>query len=665
MFATPSTDHRLSYLPEAKRLHSGLEGWLWDIGGRWRRRSRLADELLDEAEQVLENQARFEKESNRHLADLFLQLSGRFRRGPAPEDIREALAAAAEVSRRTLYLEPYREQVAGALALDRGCLAEMATGEGKTLTIGLAAVLAGLVGRPVHVVTANDYLAERDAVALKPFFHGCGLTVGHIQGDMSADVRRINYRRSLTYGTSKEIVADFLRDRLVLGEFQDSRRRALQKLLSRPAVRSDALVLNGMFTAIVDEADHVLIDEAVTPLLISEQHPNEYLQAAVMKAHEEAAAFLEGRDFETDPKFGELTLTSEGRRRLEEIPPERCLLFQNARWKEELLMQALRARVFFLRGRHYVIDGGKVVIIDETTGRPAPQRSWRQGLHQAIEAKEGLELSIPTENLASLSFQRFFRHYRRLSGVTGTGKENAKELWHIYHLPIVILPTHRPCIRKFAGDVYAPAAEEKWTAVLAEVAAVHSVGRPVLVGCGSVSASEILAARLAAAGFNFRLLNATQLKHEAEIVADAGQPGMITVATNLAGRGTDIRLGAGVAETGGLHVIATEHALSGRVDRQLFGRCARQGDPGSVRLFACVEDELPRRFLPGWARRCLAHLLSRWPSGGVWFCHRLFRFCQMAATGMDYRRRLGVLRRDRWLTRMLPLWGMDQSLRER
>ena len=665
MFATPSTDHRLSYLPEPKRLHSGLEGLLWDIGGRWRRRGRFVEEALAEADEILSDQTQFEQQSNRQLANGFGGLSERFRRGPTDADIRAALASAAEVSRRTLGLEPYREQIAGAIALERGYIAEMATGEGKTLTIGLAGVLAGMIGRPVHVITANDYLAERDAVSLTPFFHGCGLTVGFIRGDMNPDARRIHYARSITYGTSKEVVADFLRDRLALGEFQDSRRRALQRLLSRPSIRSEGLVQNGICTAIVDEADHVFIDEAVTPLLISQERPNEFLKTAVTEAHEAASEFVEDRDFETDAKYGELTLTAEGQRRLEAIAPERCLLFQNARWKEELLLQALRARAFFHRGRHYVVEQGKIVIVDETTGRPAPQRSWRQGLHQAIEAKEGLELSLPTENLASLSFQRFFRYYRRLSGITGTGKENARELWHIYHLPIVILPTHRPCIRKFSPPVYSSSADEKWTAVVAEIASINSQSRPVLVGCGSVSASETLASRLTAAGFAFRLLNATRLKNEAEIVAEAGQAGTITVATNLAGRGTDIRLGPGIAELGGLHVIATEHALSGRVDRQLFGRCARQGDPGTARLFASIDDELPRRFLPAFARRGLAYVLRRWNQTGQRICHRLFRLCQSAATGMDYRRRLGVLRRDSWLTRMLPLWGLDQSLRER
>jgi preprotein translocase subunit SecA len=662
--ATPSADYRLTQLPDSKRLHSGLDGWLWDLCGRWRRRGSLVEEAMVLAERVLQEQGAIKDRSNRQISEVLTRLAERFRRGAADEEIVLCLACACEISQRSLGLQPYREQVMGAFALHRGYLAEMATGEGKTLTIGLAAVIAGMAGRPVHVITANDYLAERDAVALRPFYHACGLTVGFIQSDAPPESRRIHYCRSIVYGTSKEIVADFLRDRLMLGDYQDGRRRALQRLLSRPTVASGALVQNGMYTAIVDEADHVLIDEAVTPLLISQQHPNELLVKAVMAAHEVADSFVLETDFTTNPKFGEITLTGAGRRKLDDIPPECCLLFQNHRWKEELVVQALRAREFYIRGRHYVVNQDKVVIVDETTGRPAPQRSWRQGLHQAIEAKEGLPLSAPTENLASLSFQRFFRYYRKLSGVTGTGRENARELWHIYHLPVVVMPTHRPCLRRFAPEGFTATADEKWDAVIDAVATVHAEGRPVLIGCGSVNASETLAERLTTAGFPFRLLNASQLKHEAEIVAEAGHPGMITVATNLAGRGTDIRLGPGVAALGGLHVIATERANAARIDRQLYGRCARQGDPGSVHAFASLDDELVRRFLPGFVRHGLAGLLRRHPSAGRIGCRSLFRFCQTAATGLDYRRRLGVLRRDKWLTQMLPLWGLDQSLRE-
>jgi preprotein translocase subunit SecA len=662
--ATPSTDYRLTQLPDSKRLHSGLDGLLWDLCGRWGRRGKLVEEAMEIADRVLHEQDVIREQSDRQISEMLAGLAERFRCGASDREVVMCLACAAEISNRTLGLRPYGEQVMGAFALHRGLLAEMATGEGKTLTIGLAAVLAGMEGRPVHVITANDYLAERDAVALKPFYQACGLTVGFIRSDAPPETRRLHYTRSVVYGTSKEVVADFLRDRLMLADFQDGRRRALQRLLSRPMVASGALVQNGMYTAIVDEADHVLIDEAVTPLLISQQHPNELLVKAVMVANEAAGSFAIGRDFDTNPKFGEILLTAEGRRKVDDVSPESCLLFQNHRWKEELLIQAIRAREFFIRGRHYVISQDQVVIIDETTGRPAPQRSWRQGLHQAIEAKEGLPLSAPTENLASLSFQRFFRYYHKLSGVTGTGRENARELWHIYHLPVVVIPTHRPCLRRFDPECFTATADEKWDAVINAVFRVHGEGRPILIGCGSVNSSETLAERLTAAGFSFRLLNATQLKHEAEIVAEAGHWGMITVATNLAGRGTDIRLGPGVADLGGLHVIATERANAARIDRQLYGRCARQGDPGSVHAFASLDDELIKRFLPAFVANRFAALLRRHPAAGGIGCRYLFRFCQTAATGLDYRRRLGVLRRDKWLTQMLPLWGLDQSLRE-
>jgi preprotein translocase subunit SecA len=665
--ATPSADHRLTFLPDAKRLHRGLDAGLWRVAGAWRRRQSFVAAARLRADSILRAQSAHHEISDRMLTQAARELARVFRGGSvvAESEIDSGLALAAEAARRTLGLQPYVEQVMGALALEGLFMAEMATGEGKTLTIGLAAVLAAWRNRPVHVVTANDYLAERDAVALRPFYHVCGVTVGYIRGDAPPDVRRLHYGRAVVYGTSKEIVADFLRDRLVLGERQDGRRRALQRLQSQPGGGAAELVQRGLHTAIIDEADHVLIDEAVTPLLISQPRPNELLVSAVVAAGEEALAFAEGRDFTIERKYGELLLTEAGTARLAEIAPERCLLFRNGRWKEELVVQALRARELFQRGKHYIVASDRIIIVDETTGRPAAQRTWRQGLHQAIEAKEGLPLTPPNENMASLSFQRFFRLYTRLAGVTGTGVENADELWHIYHLPIVVLPTHRPCRRRFDRPVFTATAEEKWTAVVAEVARANAAGLPVLIGCGSVSASETLAARLTAAGFEFRLLTAAHLKNEADIVADAGKPGRITVATSLAGRGTDIRLGEGIVARGGLHVIATERAWTARVDRQLYGRCARQGDPGSVRQFASIDDELLVRFVPRMGRRGLVWLLRAWPTGGRWVGEGILRLGQGTARRIDFRRRLSVLRHDSWLAQNLPLWGLDQSLRER
>jgi preprotein translocase subunit SecA len=663
--ATPSAAHRLTHLPDTKTLHRGLEAKLWTMAGWWQRRGKFPAQATRQAEAVLRAQPELAGLSDKQLREAVRVEAAKYRRPGAVLDVTAGLALIAETAKRTLGLQPYREQIIGALALHHGWLAEMATGEGKTLTIGLAASLAGWTGRPLHVITANDYLAERDAANLRPFYHACGLTAGHVQDGMEPGLRRLNYGRDVVYGTSKEILADFLRDRLALGEFQDARRRTLHALLSAPPLAPDALLQRGLDTAIVDEADHVLIDEAVTPLIISRPRENELLTEAVVAAHAAAQDFSRGADFTAEPKFQEIALTAVGRAKLEAIPLDGARLFRNARWKRELVLQALRAREFFLRGKHYIVQEDRVVIVDDTTGRPAPQRSWRQGLHQAIEVKEGVPLTPPAENLASLSFQRFFRLYRRLSGVTGTGWENRRELWHIYHLAAMVVPTHRPCIRVTEPPVFTAAAAEKWSLVLEEIERAHSSGRPVLIGCGTVTASQILAGRLADAGLEFRLLTAEHLKNEADIVAGAGQSGQIMVATNLAGRGTDIRLGEGVAGLGGLHVIATERAAAGRIDRQLYGRCARQGDPGSVRQFASFEDDLVLRTLPRWARRSLGWLLVRWPGAGRPMAARAFAWCQRGTTTFDFRRRLGVLQRDRWLTEALPLSDLDASLKER
>jgi preprotein translocase subunit SecA len=662
--ATPSAAHRLTHLPDTKTLHRGLEAKLWAVAGWWRRRGKFPEEASRQAAVILTAQTEHAGFSDKQLREAVRAEAGKYRRPGAVTDVTPGLALIVETAKRTLGLQPYREQVMGALALHHGWLAEMATGEGKTLTIGLGAALAGWTGRPLHVVTANDYLAERDAANLRPFYHACGLTVGHVQDGMESGLRRLNYSRDVVYGTSKEILADFLRDRIALGEFQDARRRTLHTLLSSPPLAPDALIQRGLDTAIVDEADHVLIDEAVTPLIISRPRENELLTEAVVAAHAVAQNFVLGDDFTTETKFQEITLTAAGQVKLAAVPADGARLFRNGRWKRELVVQAVRAREFFLRGKHYIVQDDRVVLVDETTGRPAPQRSWRQGLHQAIEVKEGLPLTPPAENLASLSFQRYFRLYRRLSGVTGTGWENRRELWHIYHLPALVVPTHRPCVRVSEPAVLTAGAAEKWSLVVEEVERVHATGRPVLIGCGTVTSSAILAERLRAAGLDFQLLTAEHLKNEAEIVAGAGQAGQIMVATNLAGRGTDIRLGEGVAAMGGLHVVATERATAGRIDRQLYGRCARQGDPGSVRQFASFEDDLVLRSLPRWTRRTLGWLLVRWPGAGRAVGSRVFAWCQHGTTKLDFRRRLGVLQRDRWLTESLPLSDLDASLKE-
>jgi preprotein translocase subunit SecA len=569
----------------------------------------------------------------------------------------DALATMVEVAERTLGLRPYPVQVMGALALYRGFLAEMATGEGKSLTACLPAALAAWTGRPCHFVTVNDYLAERDAVEMRPFYAFCGVSVGSVTGQMDPRERRLNYEKGVVYTTLKELVADFLRDRLILGALHQPSRRLLRQLLQPRLREIEGVVLRGLDTAIVDEADSVLIDEAVTPLIISRARENKPLIEACRAAYKIAESLRSGVDFQKNLRYREINLTKEGLLKVEQNARLLPGIWRGTSRRSELVQQALTAREFYKLGKQYVVQDGKVAIVDEFTGRLMPNRTWRDGLHQAVEAKEGLEVNNPSETLARLSFQRFFRLFRRLSGMTGTAKEAAGELWHIYKLPFLTIPTNRPCIRKMLPDSVCATGEEKWPAIAGEVEKWHKTGRPVLVGTRSVRASEKLAEMLTARGLAFNLLNAVRHQEEARIVAAAGERDRITIATNMAGRGTDIKLGRGVAETGGLHVIASERHESGRIDRQLFGRCARQGDPGSAQAFICVEDELIQRFVPAPMRKRLASALkSRTPGTGR-LAKAALSHAQRAAQRLAFRQRKNVLKMDTWLEEALSFSG--------
>ena len=650
---TPSHDYRRTTHRVPDRPLQGLDavvnGWL----GWHQRRAARARELLEQAGRV-DGMAREFAELREHdLQARLLQFRDQFRRQLAPSEavLLPALAAVREAAHRTVGLRAFPVQLAGTLALHRGWLAEMATGEGKTLTAGLAAVLAGWSKRPTHVVTVNDYLAQRDTDWLRPLYVCCGVRAGCVTASLDAAARAKEYDRDVTYTTSKELLADFLRDRLRLGPLRDPSRRLIRRVLQPRAAAGDGLVLRGLHTAIVDEADSVLIDEAVTPLIISATRKNELLREVGLLAAQLASELEAVADYRISQRYREIELTSSGRDKL----AARCAalpgIWRGSDRRAEVVRTALVAREFFLRDKQYILEAGKVVIVDEFTGRPMPQRTWREGLHQAIEAKEGIELSDPTETVARMSFQRFFRCFHRLSGMTGTAWEAASEFWQIYGLPVVRIPTNRPCIRQQLPDRFFPDEARKWAAVVDEIERIHRTGRPLLVGTRSVAASEQLAGRLAARNLECQVLNATRLAEEAVIISVAGEPSRLTIATNMAGRGTDIRLGEGVADAGGLHVIATERHESGRVDRQLFGRAARQGDPGSAQCFVSAEDELLRRHLPEAAKRLLRSAPSR-P-----LAKAAFAIAQRRAQKLAWKQRAAVLRADAWLDDALSFTG--------
>ncbi len=493
----------------------------------------------------------------------------------------EAFACVRESSRRNLKTAdgtPMRHfdcQLLGGLVLHQGGIAEMLTGEGKTLVATSPSYLNALPQNGVHIVTVNDYLARRDADWMAPVYTGLGVSVGAIQSEMDSQERREFYARDITYGTNNEFGFDYLRDNMKL----DSREQVQQ---GRRAY------------AIVDEVDSILIDEARTPLIIS--GPAGESSEKYHVANRVAKRLRRGQDFEVKEKERSVILTEAGITKAEKlVGVPSFYVGKHMEWPH-LLEQALRAHHLYRRDTEYVVRDGEVVIVDEFTGRLMEGRTWSEGLHQAVEAKEGLQIRRENQTLATITLQNYFKLYEKLAGMTGTALTEAVEFDRIYKLPVVSIPPNRPVQRIDHSDVVYRTAREKYNAIAEEILEVNQEGRPVLVGTTSIEKSELLSGMLSRRGISHEVLNAKQHEREADIVASAGQPGRVTISTNMAGRGTDIVLGPGVAKKGGLHVLGTERHESRRIDNQLRGRCARQGDPGSSRFFLCLEDDLMRRF---------------------------------------------------------------------
>ncbi|GAB6077239.1 preprotein translocase subunit SecA [Desulfurobacterium crinifex] len=537
----------------------------------------------------------------------------------------EAFAAVREAAKRTLGMRHYDVQLIGGMVLHQGKIAEMKTGEGKTLVATLPVYLNALAGKGVHVVTVNDYLAKRDAEWMGPVYNYLGLSVGYLQNDMEKEQRKEMYKRDITYGTNSEFGFDYLRDNM--------------------AFSKDEKVQRELFYAIVDEADSILIDEARTPLIIS--GPSEenvdvyYIADAIVRQ------LTKDKHFEVDEKTKTAVLTDEGIRKVEEIVSNMTGLkdfnLYDPKFSDLLhaIIQSLRAHHLFKKDVDYVVKDGKVVIVDEFTGRVMPGRRWSDGLHQAVEAKEGVKIEAENQTLATITLQNYFRLYSKLAGMTGTAETEAAELKEIYGLDVVVIPTNRPVIRKDHPDLIFKTMRAKYNAVVKEIEENYKKGRPVLVGTNSIEASEYLSKLLKKKGIPHQVLNAKHHEKEAEIVAQAGRLGAVTIATNMAGRGTDILLGGNpefmakkelekkgitpekvgeekyeeiyretlekykkiteeekkkVIELGGLYIIGTERNESRRIDNQLRGRAGRQGDPGESRFFLSLEDNLLRLF---------------------------------------------------------------------
>jgi preprotein translocase subunit SecA len=586
-------------------------------------------------------------------------MRGRLRRaGFSPELAGECFALVGEAAFRTIGQRHYDSQLMAGWSLLQGKLAEMETGEGKTFAATLPACTVALAGYPVHVITVNDYLAKRDAEEMKPLYQFLGLSVGAVTQGMSREDRRKAYAESITYCTNKELAFDYLRDRVALDRRSSRLHLSLEKLRG-DAAREDNLVLRGLYFGIIDEADSVFIDEARTPLILSSTtRPSG--EKEVSHQALEFARRLAGEHYTMDLAERGVTLTEAGKARLHAMATHLDGAWTSGRAREELVTQALSALQLFQRDQHYVVADGKVQIVDESTGRVMPDRSWERGLHQMIEAKEGCELTDRRETLARMTYQRLFRRYLRLAGMTGTAKEVAREIKLVYRLDVVRIPLHKPSRRVHAPARVFRTAAEKWRAVADTVERlVVSDRRPVLIGTRSVKASEEISAVLAARGIEHALLNAKQDNVEAEVIAAAGQPGRVTVATNMAGRGTDIRLGEGVAESGGLHVILTEYHESRRIDRQLFGRCARQGDPGSCEAVVSLEDEIFTVYAPA-ATRLILRLLDQGKNVPGYAYRGLRMLAQFSAEQRNAYVRVQNLKLDRRLDRVLAFSGRGE-----
>ena len=486
----------------------------------------------------------------------------------------EAFAVAREASRRTLLMRPFEAQVLGGIILHEGKIAEMKTGEGKTLAATMPLYLNSLEGKGCHVVTVNDYLAKRDSEWMGPIYKFLGLSVGVIVHGMDDDERREAYHTDITYGTNNEFGFDYLRDNMKFS--------------------LDEYVQREFNYAIVDEVDSILIDEARTPLIISGQ--SEESTDKYYKINQLIPRLRKDQDYSIDEKSRTVVLTEEGVARVEQLLNVQNLYEPRNIETLHHVNQALRAHTMFRRDVDYLVKDGQVIIVDEFTGRVMPGRRYSDGLHQALEAKEKVKIEKENQTLASITFQNYFRMYKKLSGMTGTADTEAEEFKKIYNLEVLVIPTNMPMIRKDNNDLIYKTEKEKIKAVIEEVKALNKIKRPVLIGTISIEKSELLSTYLTRAGVKHHVLNAKNHEREAEIVAQAGQPGMVTISTNMAGRGTDIKLGEKVADLGGLHILGTERHESRRIDNQLRGRSGRQGDDGSSRFYLSLEDDLLRIF---------------------------------------------------------------------
>lgn len=616
-------------------------------------------------EQVNAHEPDLKAADDKELRKRSLSLRYRAKSGePLGKLIPEAYALVREAGRRTLEMRHFDVQIIGGTSLFYSSIAEMQTGEGKTLTATLPLYLQALAGKGAHLATVNDYLASRDAEWMRPIYEHLGMTVGVVQTADSSDQRREAYACDITYGTAKEFGFDFLRDRLLLRRLGFRQEDFLGGGVSEHRLEGDGdrPVQRGSHFVLVDEADSILIDEARTPLIIGSlgSDPVAQVVATYEWAAQAAGHFEEHEHYDIDEDSKKVELNAVGRQLMRALSKPDILSDVGLIDLYEYTERAIKVSKDFHLDRQYVVRDGEIVIVDEFTGRLAEGRKWRDGIHQALEAKEAVEVTVPTGQAARITIQDLFLRYHHLAGMTGTAMTSARELLKIYKTRVIPVPTNRPPKRQRLRDRVFANSEEKYAAIAQEVQEMHATGRPVLIGTRSIDKSEIISKLLNELGLVHEVLNANEVEREAEIVSHAGEASKITVATNMAGRGTDVKLGPGVAELGGLHVICTELHDAARIDRQLVGRCGRQGDPGTFRQYLALDDEILKSGLGPEAAERVTEKIS--PGQKLAGFAKMLRRAQRKVEKNHFRDRMMLLHHEKERKKVQREMGQDPYL---
>jgi preprotein translocase subunit SecA len=638
----------------------GLAGSLVDIFGVFKRIASKR-ELFSQRKYLISSLEEYKNASKeRVVKDLEKMRHQQLCSKMTQAELVKLLGLLGSLIHKHLGLSPHPVQMLGALGLCRKNLLEMATGEGKTITLAMAGAALGLKKKPVHILTANDYLAKRDAMDMLEFYQSCSLTVSHVIGEMDTAQRAQAYQSDVVYTTAKELVADYLRDQLALKTLKNGERRLIRYLLrgTPKSIEETGTVLRGLHTVLVDEADHLLIDEAQTPLIISSPISDPMLeQAAAILMKIIKKELRADRDYQTQYTRNHIELKPKTLpkviSKLEHVKEAKDnILLSSDEFVEELVLQGLKACELFDCGKQYLImeenEVDTVKIIDQGTGRILPGRTWNMGLHQMIEAKESVPFSKVTKSMAGMSFQRFFRGIPHLAGVSGTLWENRFEFERVYNLISIALGTHKPSCRTVHPLKVFGSKEDKYLAALELIKSMHEDNKPVLVGTKTLNESVSLSKLLKKHDIQHNLLNAENDEIEAEIVSNAGLRGQITIATNMAGRGTDIKLSKAVIDAGGLNVVVLERNLSYRIDRQLYGRCARQGQPGEVYVFSSIDEEVLVNYLPFNSSKIVSNILTS--VFKKWGMEYVIRFCQSRYDRLSNKSRRALLKSDKNLT---------------